>query len=337
MEIRDRRGGFFWLNNELIDEHAANIGASALLVYMVLCRYANNDTAQARPSQETLASICQLSERSIRRSITVLEDNKLIETQRLTVKGRWDQNVYVLLAVPTSRPDKNVRSTGQATGQATGHHSRTNKTEQEVLSVCEAPRRSQSAEEEIYSLYPRKVAKKDALAAIRRALQRLAGTERPKGVTDILPWLRDCVISFAESPKGKSGEYTPYPATWFNGSRYLDDQKEWFGTEGGKKGSGNGTAKQSANTSRFDRNIENARAAMRQLHPDLCDDDGADAQDGSDYAGAGDVGPIIATVPATAGPEILPPVSQARTLFPETSRNHQHRRIVRARESRPTG
>jgi len=84
------------------------------------------------------------------------------------------------------------------------------------------------AVEELYSLYPRKVAKQNALTAIRRALQRLNSAERPAGVSDVLQWLRDRVITFASSPKGNAGEFTPHPATWFNGSRYLDDEKEWF-------------------------------------------------------------------------------------------------------------
>jgi Helix-turn-helix domain len=136
MEIRDRRGGFLWINNEVIDDYAPKIGGSALLVYIVLCRYANNATGEARPSQETLAKLCELSPRSIRRAISTLEHHKLIETEQLTVKGQWDRNVYYLLKI-SSPPTAKIGlpspadTVGQTVGQTVGHHSTMNNTEQE--------------------------------------------------------------------------------------------------------------------------------------------------------------------------------------------------------------
>jgi hypothetical protein len=137
MEIRDRRGGFFWLNNEVIDDYAPKIGGSALLVYMVLCRYANNATGESRPSQGTLAAICELSARSIRRAVATLETHKMIEKEQLTTKGQWDRNVYYLLRINDSPKDINVLRTpeateGHAVGQTVGHHSTMNKKETEV-------------------------------------------------------------------------------------------------------------------------------------------------------------------------------------------------------------
>jgi hypothetical protein len=85
-------------------------------------------------------------------------------------------------------------------------------------------------EDEIYQLYPRKVGKRAALTAITRCLKRLRGEVAPLGIPQLtrFDWLKQRVTKFAASPKGNAGEYTPHPATWFNQSRYLDDDKEWF-------------------------------------------------------------------------------------------------------------
>lgn len=76
--------------------------------------------------------------------------------------------------------------------------------------------------EEIYNLYPRHVGKKEAIRSIEKALGRLF-KETGNGVG----WLKGKVQRFANSPAGNRGIYTPYPATWFNQSRYLDDEAEW--------------------------------------------------------------------------------------------------------------
>lgn len=95
------------------------------------------------------------------------------------------------------------------------------------------PKCSAAQIEAIYQAYPRHVARGAALKAIEKAIVRLGkGRERPSGATDwppddFLSWLRERVSLFAASDKGNDGKYTPYPATWFNESRYLDDEREW--------------------------------------------------------------------------------------------------------------
>jgi len=75
----------------------------------------------------------------------------------------------------------------------------------------------------IYWAYPRHVGKRAALAAIERALTRLAygGTKKPVG------YLLRRTKQFAASPVGQKGEFTPHPTTWFNNGRYEDDPAEW--------------------------------------------------------------------------------------------------------------
>lgn len=95
-----------------------------------------------------------------------------------------------------------------------------------------------SPERELYNLYPRHVAPRMAERAITKALARLTeGIEqldlRERNTKhsvdrDAFTFLKEALLCFASSPAGNRAQYTPHPATWFNGSRYLDDPDEWF-------------------------------------------------------------------------------------------------------------
>lgn len=83
---------------------------------------------------------------------------------------------------------------------------------------------------ELYRLYPKHVGKRAAERAIENALKRLELELKMSGkpsVGDPLEWLKEQVAAFADSPAGRRGHLTPYPSTWFNQSRYLDDQEVW--------------------------------------------------------------------------------------------------------------
>lgn len=77
----------------------------------------------------------------------------------------------------------------------------------------------------VYDAYPRKIGKGEAYRAIEKALVRLVkdGNRDP----DPVSWLLARVQTFAHSPAGNAGSYTPHPATWFNADRFDDDPKEW--------------------------------------------------------------------------------------------------------------
>lgn len=82
---------------------------------------------------------------------------------------------------------------------------------------------------EIYNLYPRKVGKNAALKAINNALDRLRKGEggEPMGRATATAFLIERTKIFAESEAGNKGVYTPYPASFYNAARYLDDKSEW--------------------------------------------------------------------------------------------------------------
>lgn len=77
--------------------------------------------------------------------------------------------------------------------------------------------------ERIYAAYPRKAARGRALPAIRKAFDTLAQRGEPNPIAFLL----ERVTTFAASPAGQAGKYTPHAATWFNGERYDDDPADW--------------------------------------------------------------------------------------------------------------
>jgi hypothetical protein len=109
---------------------------------------------------------------------------------------------------------------------------------------------------EIYQLYPRKVEKREALKAITAAIKRVReGEYKNDGVSEAeaIAGIKDRTALFAQSPAGNRGKYTPYPATWFNRSRYLDDPKEW--DRGEESGADSGPTK-------TERRVANNRKAI---------------------------------------------------------------------------
>jgi hypothetical protein len=70
--------------------------------------------------------------------------------------------------------------------------------------------------EKIYESYPRKVARKSALRAIKNALKK-----------EDHEALLQKTIAYAKAREGADPQFTPHPATWFNRESYNDNPKEW--------------------------------------------------------------------------------------------------------------
>jgi hypothetical protein len=129
----------------------------------------------------------------------------------------------------------------------------------EELSVAKAtsPRRDADGatvdpEEHIYAAYPRKEGHRGGIKAISKAVARLRKGEAgltPMELRDAREYLWRRVRAYARSPAGQRGDLAliPHPATWFNQSRYLDDDAMWQST-----GESNGTTKPSATKQRID-------------------------------------------------------------------------------------
>ena len=73
--------------------------------------------------------------------------------------------------------------------------------------------------EQIYALYPRKVARAAALKAIGHALRRHSGDSLVTAVTAYAA----AVAEYSAAER----QFVPHPASWFNGDRFLDDPAQW--------------------------------------------------------------------------------------------------------------
>jgi hypothetical protein len=132
--------------------------------------------------------------------------------------------------------------------------------------------------EDIYREYPRKVGKRVALTAILKASTRILQGECLNVLDSqkALEVLLDRTKKFAGSLAGQAGEFTPHPSTWFNQSRYLDDEREWNRSRDGYNGNGNHRAPSADPIE--DMTVRNHREAItnyakRGLHFILCNAD----------------------------------------------------------------
>jgi hypothetical protein len=83
----------------------------------------------------------------------------------------------------------------------------------------------------IYGAYPRKEGHGAAITAIEKAIDRIRKGEvpgKPKRA-DACVYLHERTQCYARSPAGGRADKTkiPHPATWYNQSRYLDDEVNW--------------------------------------------------------------------------------------------------------------
>lgn len=89
----------------------------------------------------------------------------------------------------------------------------------------------------IYDAYPKKVARGEALAAIKKAIERVKRSGPPESAEDPAQWLLGQTQRYRDvrmhDPTPETMQFTPYPATWFNQERYSDDPEVWVPKQGG--------------------------------------------------------------------------------------------------------
>jgi DNA-binding transcriptional regulator YhcF (GntR family) len=99
-QARDtRQPGYYWADNEIIDEYAAKIGPYALAVYHALCRHADKH-GQSFPAIPTLAKNLKMSPRKAHDALKTLQAHGLIEIEERTKEsGVRTSNCYTLIQV----------------------------------------------------------------------------------------------------------------------------------------------------------------------------------------------------------------------------------------------
>lgn len=96
--VRDQRKHWHWAPDCVIDLYGSLLGHAALGVYYALCRFANGETQEARPTHKTLARVTDMSDRHVRRCLNRLGAMELIQIKAGGID--WASE-YTLLDPPT--------------------------------------------------------------------------------------------------------------------------------------------------------------------------------------------------------------------------------------------
>lgn len=98
-KVRDkRRKDKFDIDDVYLNGYAKILGPMVSAVYMSLCRHADLDTQEAFPSEEKIADEWDITDRTVRTAIKKLKEASIIVVeQEKTMKGKWLNNVYILL------------------------------------------------------------------------------------------------------------------------------------------------------------------------------------------------------------------------------------------------
>lgn len=98
-KVRDRRNkGWFYLDNEYLDDYAKIFGAVGSAVYFSLCRHADAEQ-KCFPSEEKIAEEFGITDRTARKYLKLLEQAGIIFIDRQSRDGfgKWRCNTYWLL------------------------------------------------------------------------------------------------------------------------------------------------------------------------------------------------------------------------------------------------
>jgi len=196
----------------------ADLSQAEFRVYCHLCRRADNKTGVAWPQADNIARDCRMSRNTVWKTLRSLEAKGLI---RRVGKPFAGSNRYQTLVPPIganetpNETDANRTNSEPPIGANEIRQSDHMSSREGSTSKVPQGRESNTAER-IYDAYPRKVAKPDALKAIRRAMREYDPyylVERTKAYASAIGW--------------KDKQFIPYPATWFNKRMFNDDPDEW--------------------------------------------------------------------------------------------------------------
>lgn len=110
----------FRVDNIIIDDYAADIGALGVAVYAVLQRYADRATGQCWPSVATIATLLRLSKNCVKKYLHLLARRGLISiASRTTTEGDPTSNLYTLHD-PTQREVVQRRQHARSGASAAG-------------------------------------------------------------------------------------------------------------------------------------------------------------------------------------------------------------------------
>lgn len=176
----------------------------------------------------TQACVVELVERRVvsRCANGAIYSRRMVHDERERSKSR--ERMKKMRAQENAETGKNSQTTSNdvtphVTGDVTPHVAPLSEYEVTPLGSLRSKERKQDSQEErIYQLYPRKIGKGAAIKAIRKALGLVS-----------FELLEMAVTEYAKAREGQDQDYTPYPATWMNQQRWLDDRATWQPKAGG--------------------------------------------------------------------------------------------------------
>lgn len=188
----------------------AGLSPSAIVVYLTLARYANRKSRSCYPSKVTIQEKSRLSHGTVSKALAELRDAGAITTMRRNVGGTPTSSLYVLhMAGPFGQPKSANEALIPKTAALipeSGSQTRQGNQTREGISITQ-----DSKFDEFWSAYPRRVGKGQAKKAWQKAVKETA----PEVIIE-------AARQFADLRQGQDQTYTPYPATWLHGERWLD-------------------------------------------------------------------------------------------------------------------
>ena len=201
------------LMTALAMKHKGLSPATKIVLYWIADHH-NGETGNCFPSINRLASVCEMSRRSVESHVSRLEDQGLIEvTRRFRPEGGKTSNSYKLLL--RSSQDFQTDAQNLRMGSAKSAHGDTQNLRMNNLGTNNLGIEKNILIEkfnDFYKSYPRKTAK---------------GLARKAWCSAINKAEPDDIISkaslFASSVDGKDKKFIPHPATWLNQERWDDE------------------------------------------------------------------------------------------------------------------
>lgn len=96
-QVRPLRPHTFRIDNCVIDDYAAEMGAMGVALYAVLQRYADRETGQCWPSVATMAATLRLGQTAVKKYLRHLAQLGLISiASRYTAAGDHSSNLYTV-------------------------------------------------------------------------------------------------------------------------------------------------------------------------------------------------------------------------------------------------
>jgi len=185
----------------------------------------NQETGKCFPSINHLASVCEMSRRSVEAHLTVLEQLGLIKRfNQFRDRGGKTSNSYVLELIGTTEHNsstdtdtQNLRMVCEKSAHGDTQNLRMNNLG--INNLGKETNLSSSKDDgvdyyfdQLWHDYPRKVGKAQAKKAFKTASKKI-------NFYDLLPKFEAYVLTL----KGKETQYIPHLATWLNGERWKDE------------------------------------------------------------------------------------------------------------------